>query len=157
MRLRPVLSWWCSTGSKIRALPQFSLPPDPAETVILGAGPAGLATALALARQPRVCVIASALPSMTDPPRVDVVPAAFLALLIELGVHPAQLGVTVLHSRRRLAWGTAQPEVVEGRAVAHIERPALELALLAALKRTSGARVMLGTPASTDAIGARVI
>jgi hypothetical protein len=94
---------------------------------------------------------------MTDPPRVDVVPAAFLALLIELGVHPAQLGVTTMHSRRHLAWDTARPETVEGRAVAHIERPALELALLAALERTSDIRVMLGKPTSTDATGARII
>jgi 2-polyprenyl-6-methoxyphenol hydroxylase-like FAD-dependent oxidoreductase len=134
-----------------------SLPPERADAFIVGAGPAGLAAALALAGRARVRVITPTLPAPTDPPRVDVVPASFLALLVELGVHPAQLGVTTLHSVRRLAWGTAEPETVEGRAVAHIERPALELALLAALERTAAARIIPGTPASVDACEGRAI
>ena len=116
-------------------------------TAILGAGAAGLAAALALAGRSRVRIIAPTVPTATEAARVDMVPAAFLAFLLELGVHPSQIGVRDLHDVRYIAWTGATPETVHGSAMAHIERPALELALLAAVERRSGIRIL---PSSTS-------
>ena len=68
------------------------------DTAILGAGPAGLAAALALSSRGGARIITPSLPAATDVPRVDMVPAAFLAFLLELGIHPGQIGV---HERAR--------------------------------------------------------
>jgi hypothetical protein len=111
------------------------------DTAILGAGPAGLAAALALTGRDRVRIISPTIPTATDAARVDMVPATFLAFLLELGVHPSQIGVRDLHDVRFIAWTGATPETVRGAAMAHIERPALELALLAAVERMSGVRI----------------
>src|SRR5205823_3752494 len=111
------------------------------DTAILGAGPAGLAAALALSSRGGARIITPSLPAATDVPRVDMVPAAFLAFLLELGIHPGQIGVHDLHDVRRIAWSDAVPETVRASAVAHVERPALELALLAALERMSGFKI----------------
>ena len=115
-------------------------------TAILGAGSAGLAAALALSGRSRVRIIAPTVPAATDAARVDMVPAAFLAFLLELGVHPSQIGVRDLHDVRYIAWTRATPEPVHGAAMAHIQRPALELALLAAVERMSGIRILPGSP-----------
>jgi hypothetical protein len=121
--------------------------PPAGGTTILGAGPTGLAAALGLAAREPVRIIAPTVPAATDAPRVDMVPATFLAFLLELGVHPAQLGVSDLHDRRIMAWGGAVPETVRGNAMAHVERPALELALLAAVTRLSRATIVAATAA----------
>jgi hypothetical protein len=113
-------------------------------TAILGAGPAGLAAALGLTGC-NVLIIAPTLPGSANAPRVDMVPAAFLAFLLELGVHPTQLGVSDLHDGRIMAWGSASPETVQCNAMAHVERPALELALLAAVERLSGVQIVSST------------
>jgi hypothetical protein len=115
-------------------------------TAILGAGSAGLAAALALSGRSRVRIIAPTVPAATDAARVDMVPAAFLAFLLELGVHPSQIGVRDLHDVRYIAWTHGTPEPVHGAAMAHIQRPALELALLAAVERMSGIRILPGSP-----------
>lgn len=106
---------------------------------VLGTGPVGLAVALALAHRGGARLLTNALPRITDPPRIDMVPSGFLALLLELGVLPAQVGVTELHDARHIAWDSSEAETIRGGAVAYIERPALELALLAALQRTTAA------------------
>ena len=112
------------------------------DTAILGAGPAGLAAALSLSSWGGARIITPGLPAATDVPRVDMVPAAFVAFLLELGIHPGQIGVRDLHDVRRIAWSDAVSETVRGSAVAHVERPALELALLAALERMSGTKIV---------------
>jgi 2-polyprenyl-6-methoxyphenol hydroxylase-like FAD-dependent oxidoreductase len=111
-------------------------------TAILGAGAAGLAAALALSGRSRVRIIAPTVPTATEAARVDMVPAAFLAFLLELGVHPSQIGARDLHDVRYIAWTGATPETMHGSAMAHIERPALELALLAAVERRSDIRIL---------------
>ena len=131
--------------------------PPAGGTTILGAGPAGLAAALGLAARDQVRIIAPTVPAATDPPRVDMVPATFLAFLLELGVHPTQLGVSELHDERIMAWGSAEPETVRGNAMAHVERPALELALLAAVARLSRATIVSGTLVEPIGPGERVI
>jgi hypothetical protein len=127
------------------------------DTTILGAGPAGLATALGLSGRSRVRIIAPTLPAVTDVARVDMVPAAFLAFLLELGVHPSQIGVHDLHDVRFIAWSGAEPEMVRGKAMAHVERPALELALLAAIERLSAVRILPGSASQLAASDERVI
>jgi hypothetical protein len=127
------------------------------DTAILGAGPAGLAAALALSSRGGARIITPSLPAATDVPRVDMVPAAFLAFLLELGIHPGQIGVHDLHDVRRIAWSDAVPETVRGSAVAHVERPALELALLAALERMSGFKIVPSPTTHTADPGERVI
>jgi 2-polyprenyl-6-methoxyphenol hydroxylase-like FAD-dependent oxidoreductase len=116
-------------------------------TVILGAGPVGLAAALAAARGGRTLVLSPSLATPADPYRIDSVPAPVLALLLELGVVPRQIGVDELHDHRWVAWDRENPEPVRGRAMAHIERPALELALLDAIHRRRGIEVAGGSSA----------
>ena len=127
------------------------------DIAILGAGPVGLAAALALANRGDVRLTALGLPVATDAPRVDMVPAAFLAFLLELGVHPGQIGVQDLHDVRHVAWSNAAPESVRGAAVAHVERPGLELALLAALERMSGSSIAVLRAADPASLAERVI
>jgi hypothetical protein len=127
------------------------------DTVILGAGPVGLAAALALSSRGGSRIITPGLPAATEVPRVDMVPAAFLAFLLELGIHPGQIGVHDLHDVRRIAWSDAVPETVRSSAVAHVERPALELALLAALERMSGFGIVPSPATHRADPGERVI
>jgi hypothetical protein len=127
------------------------------DTAILGAGPAGLAAALALSGRGGARIITPSLPAATDVPRVDMVPAAFLAFLLELGIHPGQIGVHDLHDVRRIAWSDSVPETVRASAVAHVERPALELALLAALERMSGFKIVASPTTHPADPGERVI
>jgi flavin-dependent dehydrogenase len=101
------------------------------DVAVLGAGPVGLIAALQLARQGEsVVIVAKNLPRTDGPRRVDATPAAFLALLVDFGIHPASVGVDRLHSFRFSAWEAEQPVVSEGAKIAHLERPALDIALL---------------------------
>ena len=100
------------------------------DAIVLGAGPVGLVAALALASKHRVALVANRLPVASDPPRVEAAPAALLTLLLEFGVHPAELSVTRLYESRVSAWEVATSETQPSPPMAHIERPALELALL---------------------------
>jgi hypothetical protein len=125
-------------------------------TVILGAGPIGLVAALAAARHGRTLVVSRRHTLAADPPRVDAVPAAFLTLLLELGVHPSEVGVRDLHDTRLVAWEGAEPEIVRGPAVAHVERPALEQALIRAVNRVPGIEMRV-LPPSAELPPARLV
>ena len=106
------------------------------DVAVLGAGPVGLIAALNVARSGRSVVIASErLPAPDGARRVDAVPAAFLALLVELGINPVALGADRLYRHRTAAWSSAEPLVTEGASTAHVERPALDCALLDAARR----------------------
>jgi hypothetical protein len=100
------------------------------EVVVLGCGPAGLVAALEVSKTHPTTLIARRLPSAEDALRVEAVPASLLALLVEFGVHPRQIGVEGLHESRWIAW--EQEDVVEmrGPVAAYVERPSLDLALL---------------------------
>jgi 2-polyprenyl-6-methoxyphenol hydroxylase-like FAD-dependent oxidoreductase len=104
--------------------------PYQAEVIVLGGGPVGLMAALELSKDHPTTLIARRLPSSEDAPRVEAVPASLLALLVEFGIHPRQIGVEGLHESRWLAW--EQEAVVETRVpvAAHVERPSLDVALL---------------------------
>jgi 2-polyprenyl-6-methoxyphenol hydroxylase-like FAD-dependent oxidoreductase len=117
------------------------------ETVILGGGPVGLTTALIAARQGGVLVVLPRQANARTPLRIDCVPVSLLALFIELGIHPADLGVTAVHHHRLVAWDSAAPHVVSSAGTVHIMRPILERRLLEqvrahrAITIVSGARV----------------
>jgi hypothetical protein len=106
------------------------------DATVLGAGPIGLIAALQFARGGRSVVIQTRrLPDCRDPLRVDCVPAAFLALLVEFGISPSRIGTDRLHESRITAWRSAEPELRTGAKTAHVERPALDLALLDVVRR----------------------
>jgi 2-polyprenyl-6-methoxyphenol hydroxylase-like FAD-dependent oxidoreductase len=117
---------------------------------IIGAGPVGLVAALRMATATNWPIVLYAPPSVnhTDKPRavvhqatetemagsradsVESIPASLLGLLVELGIHPASIGVDQLHDTRHVAWESACPESNRGSHTAHIERPYLEQALM---------------------------
>ncbi|MHB8268214.1 geranylgeranyl reductase family protein [Bradyrhizobium sp.] len=106
------------------------------DVAVLGAGPVGLIAALQLSRSGRtVAIAANRLPAPDGARRVDAVPASFLALLVELGINPIGIGADRLHRTRASAWLSAAPQVSNGAATAHVERPALDVALLEAAMR----------------------
>jgi hypothetical protein len=129
---------------------------DPrAATVVLGAGPVGCMAALAAARTGPVILLASQ--DYPRTPRVDSVPAPLLALLLEFGVHPAEIGVTELQDTRMVSWESRHPEVRRTRAMAHVMRPELDLALRREVARSPAATVVhMLAPHSLQA-AARVI
>ena len=100
------------------------------ETVVLGGGPVGLTTALIAARYGQVVIILPQRTRTLPTLRIDCVPVALLALFVELGLHPSQLGASAVHDRRLVAWNSVTPEVVRSAGTVHILRPALENCLL---------------------------
>jgi hypothetical protein len=82
----------------------------------------------------RVVIVSNRLPAPDDARRVDAVPASFVALLVELGINPAAVGANRLYRARLAAWSSTEPIATEGASSAHLERPALEIALLAAAR-----------------------
>jgi len=101
---------------------------------ILGGGPTGLIATLAAAKQTRTALILNRLPTSDSPMRIDSIPARTLALLVELGIHPKDLGVTSLQSESWRSWETAEPSRNAGVQTAHIERTRLERSLFAAVR-----------------------
>ncbi len=106
------------------------------DIVVLGAGPAGLVSALAAAKSARTALVLNRLPATDDPVRIDAIPARTLALLVELGVNPRDLGAATLNDGGWASWEAPTPSWRHGAKTAHIERPRLEQALLSAVRRT---------------------
>jgi hypothetical protein len=98
------------------------------DTVVIGAGAVGLFAALAAARDGSVLLVAR---PCAPRARVDAVPLALLGLLVEFGIHPAQLEADDVHDTRLVAWSTPEPAAVPGAATVHIDRGQLEHALRA--------------------------
>jgi len=114
---------------------------DP-DVAVLGAGVAGLIAALRSARSGRSVVLVAPHPSQPgDAPRVDAVPAQYLALLVELGLSPSLVGAERAPPTRLAAWECAAPQSTPGPPTAHVARPTLELALLALLRRERRATI----------------
>ena len=113
-----------------------------ADVAVLGAGVAGLIAALRIARSGRsVVLVAPHPPQPGDARRVDAVPAQYLALLVDLGLPPNAVGAELAPPIRRAAWECAAPQSTPGPPTAHVERPTLELALLALLRREHRATI----------------
>jgi hypothetical protein len=109
--------------------------------IVLGSGPVGLLAALR-GRQlgMDVDVYTNGVPLPQDPPRVECVPAQVVALLIEFGVSPKRIGVDALFHERMMQWSRRTAIVAQTPKVAHVGRPALDIALLETALRT-GARI----------------
>lgn len=115
------------------------MPTHDCQVAVLGSGPVGMVAAHELSKRHRTALITCGLPSADEPQRVEAVPAALLALLVEYGIHPRKVGVERLNETRVVAWESAECVRSRAPAVAHVERPALDLALLDVL--TAGRRV----------------
>ncbi|HVS82903.1 MAG TPA: hypothetical protein VHE60_14330 [Pyrinomonadaceae bacterium] len=119
------------------------------QVVVLGSGPVGMVAALELSKHYRTALITSCLPSAELAPRVEAVPASLLALLVEYGIHPKQIGVDRLHETRLISWEKEGFTESVGPVSAHVERPALDLALLSALVASKRVNIILGQQSET--------
>jgi hypothetical protein len=101
----------------------------------LGAGPAGLMAAIyAASSSRRVEIWSSKFPDECCETRLECVPAQAIALLVETGVVPAQLGVSRLHNRRVVQWNS-DPVYLDCPLTAHVSRPNLEKSLFTIASR----------------------
>jgi flavin-dependent dehydrogenase len=92
---------------------------------VIGAGPVGLVAALRHSQDCDVQLIASR-PEPGEVGRVDALPAGLLALLVELGVHPHELGVNQWHSSFMAGWETDSPVISPSARKFHVDRRHLE-------------------------------
>lgn len=133
----------------------------PPPVLILGSGVVAMTAALALARIGDVALSVREL-GHEAPPRVDALPLPLLALLVELGVHPAMLGVDRVHEDSLSTWENPVPSFRPiGRKV-HVDRRRLEQALLDLVERHAAIRITTGaTPEGyervVDATGRRAL
>jgi hypothetical protein len=91
------------------------------------------------------------------PPRVDSVPAPLLALLLEFGIHPAEIGVTELQDTRMASWESRDPVVLRTRAMAYVMRPELDLALRREVLRSPAVTIVPTLDPHASRTAARVI
>jgi len=91
------------------------------------------------------------------PPRVDSVPAPLLALLLEFGVHPAEIGVSELEDTRMASWESRDPVVLRTRATAHVMRPELDRALRREVERSPAVTIVHALDHHALRTAARVI
>lgn len=113
------------------------------QVAVLGSGPVGILAALELSKQYKTALITHRLPSHDDRPTVESIPASLLGLLVDYGIHPKRIGVDELHETRLIAWEQENAEKTLGSPAAHIERPALDLALLDALIASQRVKIIL--------------
>ena len=88
------------------------------------------------------------------PARVDSVPAAAIAALIELGVDPRAFSDLRRHGSRLVSWSTDAPVVLQSPGTVHVERGALEAALFARVLKHPGLTLM---PAPRSRAGLRAL
>jgi 2-polyprenyl-6-methoxyphenol hydroxylase-like FAD-dependent oxidoreductase len=117
----------------------------PRPLIVLGCGPVGLLAAIR-GRQLGldVEIHASERPLSHHAPRVECVPSQTIALLVEFGVHPRLLGVDRLFSERSMQWSGFAASTSPTPAVAHVGRPALDIALLELALRAGVSLHVLG-------------
>lgn len=134
------------------------------QVAVIGSGPVGIVAALELSNHYRTAIITDRVPSAHEATRVEAVPASLLGLLVQYGIHPRKIGVDRLYQARLIAWEKNSFAESIGPAAAHVERPALDLALLDLLNTSRRVKVILSQgPISLDAIdslqqrGVRVI
>jgi hypothetical protein len=124
-------------------------------TVVFGAGPVGCMAALAAARTGPVILLAPQ--DNPRPPRVDSVPAPLLALLLEFGVHPLEIGVADLQDTQMVSWESRDPAVLRTRATAHVMRPELDHALRREVERSLAVTIVHMLAPNALRTAARVI
>jgi hypothetical protein len=96
---------------------------------------AGLVTALLALRHGRVALIARAGFARHVPKRVDSVPVAAIAALIELGIDPRAFSDLRRRDTRLAAWSSELPGTLNSPGTVHVERGGLEAALFALVLR----------------------
>ena len=104
----------------------------------MGSGPAAMLCALAAARSKldvHLFVLERDRFDAGDFHSVEAAPAGLIALLIEFGIVPSQLGVFGSYATRLLAWETEVPVAAACPPTVHLERPALERALFTQVLR----------------------
>jgi len=69
-------------------------------------------------------------------PRIETVPASMVNFLIDFGVHPKRIGVDRFYEIQLAAWEGSDPVSRRGRALAHVNRDALQRELLSIARRT---------------------
>ena len=124
------------------------------DTVVVGAGAVGLFAALVAARHGSVLLVAR--PGVPRA-RIDAVPLALLGLLVEFGIHPAQLDADDVHDARLVAWRSAEPAVVPGAATVHVDRARLEQALALRVQAEPRIAIASSVPAPQDPMASRVL
>jgi 2-polyprenyl-6-methoxyphenol hydroxylase-like FAD-dependent oxidoreductase len=120
------------------------MPPYDCQVGVLGSGPVGMVAALELSQHFQTALITNHLPSTVDSPRVESVPVALLNLLLRYGIHPRTIGVDRFYEVRRMAWHEKTSIERKGPVAAHIERPALDLAILNAVCRAKRVKIISG-------------
>jgi len=118
--------------------------------IVLGAGPAGLVSALELSKSYPTTLIARRHPAREDATSVEAVPAALLAFLVELGIPPHEIEVDCLHDSRRTAWDQETPVENRSPAAAYIDRAVLDAALLKRVSASKRVRVIRPAPRFID-------
>ena len=108
--------------------------------LVLGSGPAAYVAAMVLARR-RVPVTLAGSTSVEQVPRIDAVPLQTAAALVELGLHPAELGVAETSDHILTAWERAHPVLRPTAPRVHVERQLLDRVLFALASRTPGLSV----------------
>lgn len=108
------------------------------EVIVMGSGPAAMLCALAAARDKlrvHLFVLERNRFDARDFRSVEAVPAGLMALLIEFGIVPSQMGIFASYSNRLLAWETEVPVASACPPTVYLERPALDRALFAQMLR----------------------
>jgi 2-polyprenyl-6-methoxyphenol hydroxylase-like FAD-dependent oxidoreductase len=129
--------------------------------LVLGAGPVGSAAAIVLAR--RFEVTLDFWSGASDRPRrVDALPLQTVAVLIELGVHPEEAGISERYETILSAWEEVSPKAVRGFPKVHVDRRRLDAALLARARRTPRVSLVKDPPLEAfdlvvDATGRRAL
>lgn len=134
-----------------------ALPP----TLIIGSGPVAAAAAIVLARS-RDVILSTGKPPGRAPSRIDSLPLHSLAALIELGVHPAEIGISERHDTGLSAWDGASPKAVTAFPKVHVDRRLLDAALLGRACRLPGVTIAERLPPEgfesvVDASGRRAL
>jgi hypothetical protein len=123
--------------------PRASLPP----VLVLGSGPIAAVAAIVMARR-REVVLSLGTANSRSAPRIDSLPIHMLGLLVELGIHPAQLQLEDRHDTILSTWEDALPKAITAFPKVHVHRQLLDKALL---RLTEGiSRITLTEHASVD-------
>ena len=86
-----------------------------------------MVAALEISKRHSTTLLAPKLPSPDELPRVEAVPGALIALMVELGIHPRQIGVERLYQSRLSSWEHEDFVESAGPVTAHVQRPALDV------------------------------
>jgi flavin-dependent dehydrogenase len=105
------------------------------DLAVWGSGPVALLCAIAAARTQRTILLTRPFRSVSS---IEAVPAELLGLLVEFGVHPLDMGATQILRNRLVAWEDGTPTNRDAPPAVHVDRAALERALLERAEASRG-------------------